>query len=134
MPLPENIPDQITLREFIERIFDEREKQYAREFQSLQSITTAALASHKELHALESRSVDVAREELNHWKADHNQLQKQMKDAESLFLKTVDYQTAHQSLVSEIGQVRRLLYMGVGLCLGLNFAAGILVTIWIKTH
>ena len=129
--LPAN---HISLRTFVERIFDEREKQYLQSFQVLRGSTSDALAAHRETHIAEIRSVDIAREELNHWKTDHNNLQKQMKDDAAEYVKSSTYQNGHKDLSDKIEGVRRLVYMGVGLCIGLNFAVGIFITLWVKLH
>jgi hypothetical protein len=103
---------------------------------SLRDYIDKQLACHSEIHRAQALAVEVAAGEMRDWKHDHNNLQKQMKEFQSTFsatfLSKADYIREHSSLSSKIDQTNtslsskidqtnKLVYIGVGLAIALNF-------------
>ena len=89
----------------------------------VEDVLTAHLVAHREIHAIEERAIEVAREELNHWKSAHNQWQQQMKDDRSMLLLKADYIREHGELSKKIVAVEHLVYIGVGLAIVFQMVA-----------
>ena len=91
---------EISLRQYIERIIDEKER------------------AGERIRKAEQVAVDIAREELEHWKVAHNNWQIQMQQRESEFVRVMD----HDYLSQKIDKVEKLVYIGVGAVAVLEFA------------
>ena len=105
--------EDVPLRQYIEALMAEHEK-----------AIIARLHSHDEVHQAEDRSIGIAREELNHWKAAHNEWQKRMGES----VNREEHYRAHEELEkrlveihnaesSKIDGLSRLVYIGLGFAL-----------------
>ena len=77
----------------------------------------------------QQRAVEVANTNLDHWKAAHNEWQRQMKDAQVDFVRRPEYISAHKELSNRVDQTSRLVYIGMGIGIAVNVAIGVILAL-----
>jgi hypothetical protein len=75
------------------------------------------LDAHNAIHAAESKSIDVARSELTHWKQAHNDWQRQMQDSRTTFLSKEEFYRAHGDYGKKIDDLSKWVYIAMGMCI-----------------
>jgi hypothetical protein len=117
----------VALKEYLESRCDERmgvhlaSVSHCREMvETLEKRIFEALGAHEKLHNSETRALDLARDELSHWKTAHNQWQQQMKDDKAEFVQESAYRSDKSGISKKFETLERLVYIGVGLAIALN--------------
>jgi hypothetical protein len=92
-----------------------------------------------ELRATDLEALGVARNEMNEWKRTHNDLQRKMDgwQAGSITKTDVDnlsarLETVDRNLGDRCGRIERLVYMGVGIAIALEFVIGVVLAVYKK--
>ena len=126
-----------TLREFIERVIEERHLLYASRLNAIEARIAAQRdffeakigardKADSERNDVNLRSLEVARQELRSWQGSHNDLQNQLKNQQGTYITRQDLVTT----TKKIEAVERLVYIAVGLAI----AAQIIFAIILKPH
>jgi len=74
------------------------------------------VSTHRDTHTSEDNSIDRANAELNHWKSDHNNLQRQLANERKDFIGRDE----HESVLKKIDAVQRLVYIGLGIAIAVS--------------
>jgi len=98
--------DEISLRQYIEALMAAHEE-----------AVKVRLEAHNAEHRVEGRSIDIARDELTHWKQAHNDWQRQMQDSRTTFLSKEEFYRAHGDYGKKIDDLSKWVYIAMGMCI-----------------
>jgi uncharacterized protein YprB with RNaseH-like and TPR domain len=94
--------DQVSLKEYVEKIIEAR------------------LCGHDKIHDAERRAIDLATSDLKAWKNAHNDLQRQIRDAQNATITRADLEQVEK----RVNVIERLVYIGLGLMIAVQIVLG----------
>jgi hypothetical protein len=110
--------DEISLRQYIEALMAAHEE-----------AVKVRLEAHNAEHRVEGRSIDIARDELTHWKQAHNDWQRQMSDSRNTFLTKDEFYRAHSEFGRKIASLEKWVYIGIGISVTIPILIQVLVAV-----
>jgi hypothetical protein len=120
-----------TISEFLERVIDERDRQYQAQFTAADRARDTALAAQKELTAaaFDASEKAIARADVNaeKWRQNANEWRASMLDRENRFASRIEVETEIKALRAEIAGLRESRAEGGGRSLGSHAMWGYVV-------
>jgi hypothetical protein len=113
------VADDVTLKEHLEA-----------RLTALSDRLTAAQLAAVQMAAANEKTLDVAREELTHWKYSHNDWQKQMKEQQSSFLGREEFYRGQSDVNKRLAAVEKAEYILIGMFMLINALGVLAVKIW----
>lgn len=124
--------DSVTWREYI----DERFKSVAERFEGQEKAVAAALAAQEKAvaAALVAAEKAVSKAELASEKRFEsvNEFRAALADQARTFLPRAEFEAAHASLVDKVEALQKLIWIGTGVVLAVQFLIGIMLVFWRK--
>ena len=89
----------------------------AKDVQGLRELLSSMAEAHKEVHAVESKTRDDIKTEMNRRLEGMNEFRAEMAATDAKYISRGEYQAAHNALGEALSTLSRLVYIGLGIVL-----------------
>jgi len=123
---PDAVEPHVSLREYVDVRFESQERATTTALAAQEKAVAAALAAADRATTKAEAAADSRFQAVNEFRGT-------LTDQAQTFLPRAEFDTSKQGMVDKIDSLQRMVYIGTGVVLGLQFLIGIMLVLWKKT-